>query len=118
MRGKLAYNPGCRTGPCNIRSCPRVYCKTPLRMRVILLSLLTLSCLLSCAQQPPMVPAPEAINKLETDIPVLLQKSDVPGLAIALIRDGRVVWSKGFGVSNTVTKKPVTGNTIFEAASL
>jgi len=65
-----------------------------------------------------MVPAPEAINKLETDIPVLLQKSDVPGLAIALIRDGRVVWSKGFGVSNTVTKKPVTGNTIFEAASL
>ncbi len=65
-----------------------------------------------------MAPSREAISRLETDIPALLEKSDVPGMSIALIRDGRVVWSKGFGVSNTVTKKPVTTNTIFEAASL
>ena len=57
-------------------------------------------------------------HRLEIDIPVLLEKSDVPGMSIALIRDGRVVWSKGFGVSNGVTKKPVTNKTIFEAASL
>src|ERR1700722_14615777 len=87
-------------------------------MRLVLLALLTIGNLLSRAQQPPMVPAKEAIHRLETDIPVLLEKSDVPGMSIALIRDGRVVWSKGFGVSNANTKKPVTTTTIFEAASL
>ncbi len=87
-------------------------------MRIVLFALLTLASLLSRAQQPPMAPTKEAIHRLETDIPVLLEKSDVPGMSIALIRDGRVVWSKGFGVSNGVTKKPVTNNTIFEAASL
>jgi len=87
-------------------------------MRIVLFALLILANPLSHAQQPPMAPAKEAIRRLETDIPVLLQKSDVPGMSIALIRDGRMVWSKGFGVSNAVTKKPVTTNTVFEAASL
>jgi CubicO group peptidase (beta-lactamase class C family) len=87
-------------------------------MRNVLLALLTLNSLLSPAQRPPMAPPPEVINKLQTDIPQLLEKSDVPGMSIALIRDGRVVWSEGFGVSNAVTRKPVTTNTIFEAASL
>ena len=87
-------------------------------MRIVLFALLTLTSLLSNARQPSMAPANEAIRRLETDIPVLLEKSDVPGMSIALIRDGRLVWSKGFGVSNAVTKKPVTTNTIFEAASL
>ncbi|HET6255322.1 MAG TPA: serine hydrolase [Puia sp.] len=87
-------------------------------MRIALFALLTLASLFSRAQQPAMPPAKEAIHKLETDIPVLLEKSDVPGMSIALIRDGRLVWSKGFGVSNAVTKKPVTTHTIFEAASL
>jgi CubicO group peptidase (beta-lactamase class C family) len=87
-------------------------------MRVALFTLLTLASLLSRSQQAPMAPTEEAIRRLDADIPVLLEKSDVPGMSIALIRDGRVVWSKGFGVSNAVTKKPVTTNTIFEAASL
>lgn len=87
-------------------------------MRIVLFALLTLTSFLSRAQQPPMAPTNEAIRRLETDIPVLLEKSDVPGMSIALIRGGRVVWSRGFGVSNAVTKKPVTTNTIFEAASL
>jgi len=87
-------------------------------MRIVLSALLGLIVFLSRAQQPAMAPTGEAIQKLESDIPVLLERSDVPGMSIALIRDGKVVWSKGFGVSNAVTKKPVTTTTIFEAASL
>ena len=47
-----------------------------------------------------------------------MSKASVPGLSIALIRDSNVVWSQGFGVKSTVTREPVTGDTIFEAASL
>src|SRR5580693_3747374 len=60
----------------------------------------------------------EIIARLERDIPQLLEKADVPGMSIALIRNGDLVWAGAFGVSNANTKKPVTSNTVFEAASL
>ena len=60
----------------------------------------------------------ETIASLQKDIPVLLQKSSVPGLSIALIRNGKLVWTEGFGIADIRNKKPVTVNTVFEAASL
>jgi CubicO group peptidase (beta-lactamase class C family) len=47
-----------------------------------------------------------------------MREGDVPGLSVALIRDARVVWHRGFGVSNADTKEPVGDGTVFEAASL
>src|ERR1700680_179106 len=70
----------------------------------------------SHSQQVPL--ANMSIARLEKDIPRLLKESDVPGLTIALIRDGRLVWSGAFGLANADTKKRVTPNTVFEAASL
>jgi CubicO group peptidase (beta-lactamase class C family) len=58
------------------------------------------------------------ISDLETLVPMLMEKSRVPGLQVALVRGGRFIWNKGFGVKNTLTKEPVTGETVFEAASL
>src|SRR6202044_2792160 len=85
--------------------------------------LLLLACTCAGAQQPAdrspvLLPTKAAIAKLQTDIPSLLQQADVPGLSIALIRKGKLVWSGAFGVSNADTKKPVDANTVFEAASL
>lgn len=57
-------------------------------------------------------------NKLEVLIPQLLSEFSVPGLQIALIKEGKISWSQGFGVKEIVTKKPVTRNTVFESASL
>lgn len=59
-----------------------------------------------------------SIENLEKDIPNLMKLADVPGISAALIRDGKIVWSKGFGFVNAETKEPVTNETIFEAASL
>lgn len=58
------------------------------------------------------------ISDLETNIPYLMEKARIPGLQIAVIRDGKVVWQKGFGFKNAATNVPVTDETIFEAASL
>src|SRR6185369_13452840 len=58
------------------------------------------------------------ITGLEKTIPQLMKKGDVPGLSIALIRNHRIVWSRGFGVKNAATKEPVDEGTVFEAASL
>jgi CubicO group peptidase (beta-lactamase class C family) len=95
------------------------------------LALLLLACCLSRSQQQKQVattinnsqwnnPATTKaiIARLEKDVPHLLREADVPGISVALIRDGKLIWSGAFGVMNTETKKPVTAETVFEAASL
>ena len=64
------------------------------------------------------VPTAAAIKRLEKDIPELMKRSDIPGMSAALVRDGKIVWAKGFGVMNVATNEPVTNDTIFEANSL
>jgi CubicO group peptidase (beta-lactamase class C family) len=46
-----------------------------------------------------------------------MYEGEVPGLAVALIRDGEMVWTEEFGVANTITRKPVRPETTFEVAS-
>lgn len=58
------------------------------------------------------------IQQLEKDVPELMKKNGVPGLAIAVIRDGKTTWVHGFGIKDAKTNQPVTGETVFEAASL
>ncbi len=58
------------------------------------------------------------ILQLEKDVPELMKKDGVPGLAIAVIRSGKTTWLHGFGMKEIKTGQPVTGETVFEAASL
>ncbi|HEV7508329.1 MAG TPA: serine hydrolase [Thermoanaerobaculia bacterium] len=57
-------------------------------------------------------------SRLETEIPKLMQGGDIPGLSIAVIRDGKLFWSGAFGVRDLATGAPVRKDTLFEAASL
>ena len=57
------------------------------------------------------------VDDLEEYIPQRMHGGDVPGLTIALIRDGEVVWAEGYGVANTITGAPVTPETAFEVGS-
>jgi CubicO group peptidase (beta-lactamase class C family) len=60
----------------------------------------------------------QAIESLKKDIPALMKSADIPGISVALIHDGKLVWSDVFGVANAATRQPVTSATVFEAASL
>jgi CubicO group peptidase (beta-lactamase class C family) len=60
----------------------------------------------------------DAVTRLEQTIPHLMTEADIPGLSIAVIRDSKVIWTRGFGVTNSVTKARVIDDTVFEAASL
>jgi CubicO group peptidase (beta-lactamase class C family) len=74
------------------------------------------------AQEPSafkLNPKKEAlIAELEEAIPKLMEKANIPGLSIALIRKGEIIWNEGFGVKSTKTGEPANEETIFEAASL
>ena len=45
-------------------------------------------------------------------------KHRVPGASLAVVRDARVIWSRGFGFQDQASRTPVTGASIFEAASM
>ncbi|MBN1224561.1 MAG: serine hydrolase [Candidatus Aminicenantes bacterium] len=55
---------------------------------------------------------------LETEIPKLMEAADIPGMSVAVIREGAIFWSGVFGVRSRKTNEPVVENTVFEAASL
>jgi CubicO group peptidase (beta-lactamase class C family) len=61
---------------------------------------------------------PASLDALERRIPELMRAGDVPGLQIAVVRDGRAVWRHAFGVRDAVSNAPVGDDTVFEAASL
>ena len=47
-----------------------------------------------------------------------LADSMTPGLAVALVRHGRIAWAAGYGVADQATGEPVTPATRFQAASV
>jgi len=70
------------------------------------------------ATREPAAYAVATILQLEKDVPELMKKDGVPGLAMAVIRDGKTTWVHGFGIKEATTGQPVTVETVFEAASL
>lgn len=56
-------------------------------------------------------------DSLETYIQTGMQDWNIPGLAIAIVKDGKVVKMKGYGVQDVLSKVPVTENTLFMVAS-
>src|SRR5580704_13416510 len=70
------------------------------------------------ARRGPAAHTGATILELERDVPELMKKDGVPGIAIALIRNGKTTWVHGFGMKEATKDQPVTGETVFEAASL
>ncbi len=47
-----------------------------------------------------------------------MESEGVPGLGIALVHEGEIVWEAAFGVTNTFTGDPVTTGSVFEVQSI
>ena len=47
-----------------------------------------------------------------------MQFYKVPGVSVAFFDHGKVVWTRAYGLANVVAKKPVTAETLFQAASI
>lgn len=60
----------------------------------------------------------EQIENFELKIPPLMQKSQIPGLAIAIVKDQQIVYSNGFGARDLKEKLPVDSETLFGIGSV
>lgn len=54
---------------------------------------------------------------LQTTVEKMMKDLNVPGAAVAVIKDGEMIISEGFGYRNLETKSPVTPRTLFAIGS-
>lgn len=79
------------------------------------------------AQTPVAAPAVSAVSAaspaasqlawLSTDVERVMKQFDVPGIAIAIVKDGQVLAAQGFGVRKLGAPDKVDAKTLFEVAS-
>ena len=60
----------------------------------------------------------EMSENLEEQVPELMEYYDIPGAAVALIREGEVAWWQSFGYADREAQIPVTDETLFRAESI
>lgn len=79
------------------------------------------------ADEPPQLAAamplpgdaiPNAVARLDGIAEELMTSSGIPGMAVAVVGDGKVLYAKGFGVRDTRTPEKVDADTVFQLASL
>src|SRR6478735_8386431 len=63
------------------------------------------------------VQAQMSSKKIDQLVENTLKTFDVPGIAVAVVKDGKVIYSKGHGVRSLNTKQKVDENTLFGIAS-
>ena len=64
------------------------------------------------------VPPPSSITELEASLPKWMKEHHVPGLSIAVLRNGRVAHAKGYGREQVGQNTPVTPRTMFSVGSV
>lgn len=86
------------------------------RLRFCFLSLLVLTA--PAVAQPTARVSPAQIREFDQYVESSRKAWNVPGMAVALIHDGKVIFSKGYGVREMGKSDPVTDDTIFQIGSI
>ncbi|HVF96400.1 MAG TPA: serine hydrolase domain-containing protein, partial [Flavisolibacter sp.] len=80
--------------------------------RILLLTFFTALVSTVTAQVPSFIK-----DSLDAYIAQGLKEWDIPGLSVVIVKDGKVLIQKGYGIRNLVDQKPVDENTLFMIAS-
>src|SRR5579872_2726221 len=59
-----------------------------------------------------------AVAALQKDVPELMKDAEIPGMQIAVVREGKTFWLQSYGVKDIKTKAPVKDDTVFNVGSL
>ncbi|HKV28430.1 MAG TPA: serine hydrolase domain-containing protein, partial [Candidatus Acidoferrales bacterium] len=70
---------------------------------------------LACAQTRH---ATASRDKVDAYILEAMHEQQIPGLALAIVRDGKIVKAKGYGLADIELNVPVTPQTVFESGSI
>ena len=65
---------------------------------------------------PPL--GPTQADEVETHAAAFIDKHNIPGLSLAVVRDGKVVKAAGYGFANLELNSPATAETAWEIGSI
>lgn len=68
------------------------------------------------APPPPKLSAAQ-VGSVEAAVRAKMAERNIPGLSMAIVRDGAIVWLESFGVANLETKETATNATVYRIAS-
>jgi CubicO group peptidase (beta-lactamase class C family) len=77
----------------------------------LLAALLLLATAVPSGQQPSLFTPAGTIPVLDSYLEALRQQSGIPGMSAAVVKDGVVVWEKGYGFQNVATRLRATPDT-------
>lgn len=60
----------------------------------------------------------QTADKVDDFIKSEMQKQNIPGVSVAVIKDGKPIKIKGYGLANVETNTPVTNETVFKIGSV
>lgn len=66
---------------------------------------------------PVLLGQPLTDKQIDELVQRTIKSFDVPGIAVGIIKDGKLIHAKGYGLRSLNTKQPVTENTLFGIAS-
>ena len=70
-----------------------------------------------CQNQQPSDYA-NLLNSLSSRIQEGMKKENIPGLSIAIVDNGKIIWSNGFGFTDNSKQQPVSDSTLFSIQSV
>ena len=91
------------------------------------MSMLTLVviCITACWARPITTPAPpiltadaDQFSEVRAHIEQLVAGGEVPSMAVAVARDGEIIWKEGFGLADRENNIPATEHTTYALASI
>src|SRR5690554_4260419 len=66
----------------------------------------------------PLVPLDEYTSHLDNQIPALMDFYDIPGSSIALVKEGKLAWSKAYGSADVENERKLTKDTPMRVQSI
>lgn len=76
-----------------------------------------LALIVALMSTPPLFGQIITSNQIDSLVEKVLKTFDVPGISVAVVKEGKVIHAKGYGVRSLLTKQKVDENTLFGIAS-
>lgn len=70
-------------------------------------------CVLAAPAVAQEIPAPEKFAEARAWIEGAIERNRVPGLSVAVVEDGEIVWAEGFGWADVEKEIPATADTVY-----
>ncbi|WP_422927173.1 serine hydrolase domain-containing protein [Singulisphaera sp. PoT] len=88
------------------------------RLRATLLALAFLTMPATSWADPPSSAIEEAGPKVDAYINAQMKRHRIPGLSLAVVKDGKIIKAAGYGLANVETNTPATPETRYKIASV